>query len=259
MILIVGGFSAYFYFNQTREAAQPVATRLPSRIPAPVVEEEASPRHPVETASTSGTPDTMLPPEPLPALADSDPLFRDLLGGLFGPAVLDRYFRSEHFADRFVATVDALPRNELPPKLIPVQPTAGDMAVIERGPGYLLSSENYARYAPWVELAEGVDDAVLLDYYRRYYPLFQEAYQRLGHADAYFNDRLIAVLDHLLAVPEIAGPIELVKPEAFYLFADPALEGLSAGQKIMLRIGPENADTVKEKLRGLRTALAGPE
>jgi hypothetical protein len=42
----------------------------------------------------------------------------------------------------------------------------------------------------------------------------------------------------------------------FYKFADPELEGLSAGQKIMLRMGAENAAKVKAKLREIRRVLA---
>jgi hypothetical protein len=42
----------------------------------------------------------------------------------------------------------------------------------------------------------------------------------------------------------------------FYKFADPELESLSAGQKIMIRMGPQNAEKVKAKLRALRRELA---
>ena len=41
----------------------------------------------------------------------------------------------------------------------------------------------------------------------------------------------------------------------FYEFADPKLEARPAGQKLMMRMGRENAKVVKEKLRALRTAV----
>jgi hypothetical protein len=44
-----------------------------------------------------------------------------------------------------------------------------------------------------------------------------------------FNDRLIEIMDHLLAAPEIEGPIELVQPKVLYRFADPELEKRSWG------------------------------
>jgi hypothetical protein len=47
----------------------------------------------------------------------------------------------------------------------------------------------------------------------------------------------------------------------FYQFADPDLERRSAGQKIMMRIGNENASTLKTKLREIRDELTrrGPK
>ena len=50
-------------------------------------------------------------------------------------------------------------------------------------------------------------------------------------------------------------PYRLVKPEAVYQFADEELESLSAGQKILLRMGSENAARVKSKLSEFRHAL----
>ena len=70
--------------------------------------------------------------------------------------------------------------------------------------------------------------------------------------DGYFNDRLVEVIDHLLATPEVAGPIKLTQPGVFYQYADPSIEERSAGQKAMIRLGSQNAAIVKEKLRALR-------
>jgi hypothetical protein len=88
--------------------------------------------------------------------------------------------------------------------------------------------------------------------YRRFYPLFQKAYVDLGYPDGYFNDRVIEVIDHLLATPEIEGPVKLVRPHVLYQYADPELEQLSPGQKLLLRMGNEHSATVKEKLREFR-------
>jgi len=59
----------------------------------------------------------------------------------------------------------------------------------------------------------------------------------------------------LLATPQPAEPIELLRPNVMYTFADPALESLSAGQKILIRMGPDNAAAIKIKLKELRTAV----
>jgi len=46
-----------------------------------------------------------------------------------------------------------------------------------------------------------------------------------------------------------------VQPKVFYEYADPKLEVLSAGQKILLRMGSANAEQIKAKLREIRQAL----
>jgi hypothetical protein len=90
----------------------------------------------------------------------------------------------------------------------------------------------------------------------RWYPLFQQAYRELGYPDGYFNDRLVEVIDHLLAAPEVKGPVALAKPWIMWEYADPKLEALSAGHKILVRVGPENAARLKAKLREVRRQVA---
>jgi hypothetical protein len=92
--------------------------------------------------------------------------------------------------------------------------------------------------------------------YVRFYPLFQQAYRDLGNPDGYFNDRLVEVIDHLLATPAVDGPIRLVRPKVMYEFADPRLQALSSGQKLLLRLSPAQRRTVLAQLRALRTAVA---
>ncbi len=44
-----------------------------------------------------------------------------------------------------------------------------------------------------------------------------------------------------------------------FTYADPALEALPAGQKLLIRMGPDNASAIKAKLTELRAAItAGP-
>jgi hypothetical protein len=102
--------------------------------------------------------------------------------------------------------------------------------------------------------------------YRRIYPLVQQAYEEMGFPGRHFNDRLVAVIDLLLAAPEPAGPVAvepvvveggltLARPWQHFVFADPELEALPAGQKIMVRVGLVNERRLKERLRALRGAL----
>ena len=120
------------------------------------------------------------------------------------------------------------------------------------GDDLVISADNRERYAPYVTLPEAVDIRYLAALYARFYPLFQQAYQELGYPQGYFNDRLVAVLDHLLATSEPAGPLHVIQSKELYQFANPELERLSAGQKILVRMGPDNAVRIKARLREFR-------
>jgi hypothetical protein len=65
----------------------------------------------------------------------------------------------------------------------------------------------------------------------------------------------VQVIDSLSNAPEPVGPIALVRPNVMYTFADPALESRPAGQKLLIRMGPDNAAAVKAKLAELRAAI----
>ena len=121
----------------------------------------------------------------------------------------------------------------------------------------LLRADNAERYTPYLRLMEQADTQKLVQTYVRFYPLFQKAYEDLGYPNGYFNDRLVEVIDHLLGAPDVPAPVALTQPKVLYEFADPALEQLSAGQKIMIRMGPVNESRVKAKLRDIRHALTG--
>jgi hypothetical protein len=136
-----------------------------------------------------------------------------------------------------------------------VTPVTGPFLVEEENDRLVLDEDNFHRYDALVRLVTEADAEQLADLYVRYYPLLQEAYHDLGYPDRQFHNRLLDVIDDLLATPKVEGPIRLVRPHVLYQYADPELEKLSAGQKAMLRLGPENGARVKEKLREVREVL----
>jgi hypothetical protein len=196
----------------------------------------------------------------LPALDDSDGYFLLTLIDTFG-ADLRPVLADEALIDKFVATVDSLPRKHVPEKVRPVHKLQGAFAVdaLEAKEQFAASHGNYGRYDLLVGLISNADPASIVGAYRRFYPLLQESYVRLGYPDAYFNDRVVEVIDHLLLTPTPAEPILLVQPHVFYEFADPELEALSSGQKLLLRMGNEHAAKIKSVLGRLRPLIAQPE
>jgi len=196
---------------------------------------------------------------PLPALGESDAEFGAALAALFGAPAFQQMFVPDSLVRHIVVTVDNLPRRQVASRMLPLKPVTGTAngALRTAGDGSALSiaPANAARYTPYVRALEAVDSRKLAATYAQFYPLFQQSYAEQGYPNRYFNDRVFEVIDHLLATPDIKGPIALAQPKVLYEYADPALEELSAGQKAMLRMGPENEARVKAKLREIRKAL----
>lgn len=259
IVIILAGVAVFYY--QQQEAKRPVEIPV-SAAPPPVVEEPAEPaiRYPLAEKKERETvdEDQAQPKEvekPLPPLNNSDAPLRTELSTVIAAQSLDALFNPEEIIRRFVVTVDNLPRAKLPRKYLSTRPVEGHFKVTQKGDDVYLSAENFSRYTPYVELLERMDSDKLVAIYVHFYPLFQQAYENLGYPSAYFNDRVIDVIDLLLETPEIKGPILLSQPHVLYTYADPDLEALSAGQKALLRSGQNNVVRVKAKLRELRASL----
>jgi len=194
---------------------------------------------------------------PLPPLDESDEYLRLDIADVFCTAVAEQPI-ADALIERLVATIDNLPRQRVAERVRPVQPLETAFAVIGQDDSgqYVLGEDNFQRYDALVSRFGAVDVDEMVELYRRYYPLFQKAYQGLGYPNAYFNDRLIDVLDHLLETPDVSGNILLVRPHVLYEFDDENLEALSGGQKLLIRIGPRHRATVMSKLREFRERVA---
>lgn len=197
---------------------------------------------------------------PLPPLDDSDAYFLLALTDLFGNDV-GNLLVSEALIDKFVATVDNLPRARVSERIRPIGRLASSFAATAISDDvFHLDEANYARYDTVVDLVTTADLDEVVDVYRRFYPLIQESYVRLGYPNGYFNDRAVEVIDHLLATPTPEEPIRLVRPRVLYEFEDPELEALSSGQKLLIRMGRDHRETIQRilgELRGRITQDAG--
>ena len=255
IIVIVAVIAAIVLVWRATHAPEPVSAPAPQRpaAPAAATPAETTPKHPIEAADATPPSAT----EALPAVADSDAALRDAMASLFAGIPLDRVFHLQEIVPRFVATIDNLPRQTVALSKMPVNPVEGALQTAPGDGRVLLRADNAERYATYMRVMEQVDTHKLVQTYVHFYPLFQKAYQDLGYPSGYFNDRLVEVIDHLIATPDVPAPVALTQPKVLYEFADPALEKLSAGQKMMIRMGPVNESRAKAKLRDIRHALTG--
>ena len=241
-------------------APPPVAAAPQAPAAPPAVTEASGPQNPVEA---------LAPADPaLPALAQSDPRVAELLSELLGSDKVASFLLTDGFVRRVVATVDNLGRAQAPSRMWLVQPMPQRFVVDGEGDApTTVAPANAARYSAFIAFAEAVPLESAVALYARLYPLFQQAYEELGYPRRYFNDRLVAVLDQLLLAPEPQGPLRVkltpvntdvpnLRPWVRYEFVDPALESLSSGQKIMVRMGPANQARAKALIRDLRRRVA---
>lgn len=257
VVVIIGlaVVAAAYYYWTSRESgeAPPREPAAPSETAPPVqAEPEPEVRYPIDSIATQARESETAP---LPPLRESDETLQAAASELIGPETLARFFNIKDIARRFVVTVEALPRRKIGNRYNLIKPVTGDFVIRGKNDDTSLSAANYSRYTSLVILAETVETEKLIRLYVRFYPLFQEEYRDLGYPKRYFNDRVVEAIDDLLAAPEIEGSIKLTQPKVMYEFADPALESLSAGRKMMIRMGPENAAKIKAKLREIRRGL----
>jgi Protein of unknown function (DUF3014) len=246
LIIVCAGVLVYSWRANRSAPHRPVQASAPKPAPAPVTPPV---QNPVPGNSAPAA-------QPLPTLGDSDGPVRDAIAALAGQAATERLVRPDMLVRHIVVTVDNLSRKRASADLRPLRPVPGQFAVQGDNQHATIDPHNYQRYTPYVLVLQMLDMKQLAALYFHFYPLFQQAYQNLGYPNGYFNDRLVETIDNLLETPDVQGDIALVRPNVMYQYADPMLENLSAGQKVLVRMGPQNEGIVKGKLKELRDAIA---
>jgi hypothetical protein len=217
-----------------------------------------------EPIPSAGT-DTLAPgrgmeeePFVLPRLGASDEMVRRLTNELASHPRLVEWLVTDDLIRRFVKAVVDVSRGSSPvpalEMLIPDQPYT-----VRRADELILTSpESHARYDALAEVFTSVDPADGAEVYRRLLPLFREAYQELALPEGEFEEVLTRAIRNLLDVNVPERPLELREAVGRYVYVEEGIEALTPAQKHMIRMGPENARQVQEKLRELAAQLELP-
>lgn len=256
-VVVIGGAGGWLFRDQLKRLADgvsvpvqstPASSSAPPQPQAAVEPAPAPPpmRYPLDAAADPA----------LPKLADSDAAAWGALSQLFhgeGPLTL---LLRDHLIQRLVTQVDNLDKPSVPPTALAARPLPGNLQVEPGEGGERIAADNAARYAPYVQAFTALDPAATATTYKRFYPLIQQAYVDLGRPEGYFNDRLVAVIDHLLETPELAqAPLVERDERGRYRFVDSTLQSRSIGQKALLRMDVAQARAVKQQLRAIRSAI----
>jgi hypothetical protein len=220
-----------------------------------------------ETSPTAGTSDTpsaqQAEPEEqilLPPLDETDALVRQLVGRLSSHPAVAAWLTTDGLILNFVLVTTKIANGESP---------VGELKAIGPVPRFrtrksrnILSIDpaSYRRYDRYAEAVSALDAAGTARLYATIKPRVLDAYRRTGHPDGDFDPVLERAVVELLKTPVVEGEIALEEQAAVgFAFSDPRLQGTSAAQKHLLRMGPQNVRTVQGKLRDIASALGIPE
>ncbi|GAB1267172.1 DUF3014 domain-containing protein [Aurantivibrio infirmus] len=279
LIIAIAAVAGLFFLTQQDEAEQetavvnlPAVTSVERDMPEPETAPETlrevlapiAEKPQADTAVISPTLPVAPPPEPLPELHQSDPAVIEEVKQLAVGDKLLKLIVPDSVILKFTRAIIALDEgtvvNDYRPLVSPPPPFKTDKInepLIEQvGQRYRLSPENYLRYDGMVTVLEELDSRAAVKAYRRFLPLFEEAYAQQGLDTGGFNQVVLRVIDNFLATPIVEEELILVQPKVFYQFQEIALEELPGSQKLLLRMGPENTRRIQTKLREIKALLS---
>jgi hypothetical protein len=266
-LVAAGAIGAIGYFLMSDEAKRPPKLHeLPTPVP---VAQTAAPNHANAAAKAVYEEPAPLPvPQPLPDINQSDAALLAEIKGLNINGLVEMLIPQDMLR-KFVRAVDILEEGKVITEYRPVaspqgafvadsfnvKVSGGELGEQQDVEQFRVSPKNYLRYTLFVQVISALDSDASVALYKRYYPLLNRAHQELGSGKGNFHSVLIRAIDSVLSAPDANGAMILIHPKVYFEFADPALEKLPEAHKLMLRMGPDNAEKVKESLRNLRVKL----
>ncbi|MCG8415583.1 MAG: DUF3014 domain-containing protein [Pseudomonadales bacterium] len=225
------------------QAAEPTIAEAPVE----VVVEEPEPAIVEETAG---------PSIQLPSLNASDGFVFTELRGLTNGAAVVSLLAEDQIVRKFVVFVENISRGDFPQTGLPYKPLGQEMPVRNIDENlFVMEDVAHSRFDSVVDTFVALDTDAAMALYRLLSPLFQQAYAEIGFRDTSFDETLERAINNVLETTDIEGPFQLVKPSVMYLYADASIENLQEVHKQLIRMGPENTEKLKSKLREFQERL----
>ena len=244
VLMAAAAIAAYVVFSG-RPASEGTTTTV--EVPEPVAAEV-----PVQPLGS----DTA--PIDLPPLDESDVIVREMVRALSGHPQVAAWLATDGLIRNFTVVVANIAEGKTPaPVLRALRPSAG-FRVTELGDNLYIDPRSYERYTGFAEGVASIDPAGSTRLYALLKPRIEEAYAELGYPDRPFDRTLERAIVALLEPPVPDGLIRVEPRGIGYGFDDRRLQALTAAQKQLLRMGPENARTVQRKLHEIALALNIP-
>ena len=247
LIVLTIAIGAWWLATRQATGPQPQTAAAPAEPPAP------APATPLTRGLGIGEPDPALPP-----LGDLDAYVRPLLAALTSRPELAALLATDDLVRRFVVSVENVARGVSPSRQVRAVAPRGDFKVKPDSGALVIDPASFARYDGLVLMVEALDPQDLARLYGRIKPRLEEAHAELGVGGT-FDEQIQLALQHLLATPDVPASAHVQQAKGTnYAYSDPAIEGLSAAQRQLLRLGPDRSARVKAHLRRFATALGVP-
>ncbi|SHE22256.1 DUF3014 domain-containing protein [methanotrophic endosymbiont of Bathymodiolus puteoserpentis (Logatchev)] len=197
----------------------------------------------------------------LPELKNSDAEFRQDVLAISDSAQLKQGLFKEQIISKTIASINDMAQGMRPPaKVLRELKLSKPFLVITRGDKMYISPKSYQRYDPLAHAVNRIDSQAAVALYKKYLPLFEVVFKEFSYPKSYqVLDIFKAAVGKILQAPIITGRIEVIQPSVHYKFADSKLEKLSALDKQMLRMGPDNTRLIQKKMRELVQVLIASE
>lgn len=253
-VVAVGALFLTGVLPQSEQVPAPPPTSVPEPEPELAEPIESTPAPAPETPVIEEAPVPAPVQEPLPKLDESDDEVRDAVADIPLGNAGQQYLMSSNVIERGTSMVYLLVQGEVPYKLLPIARPKGAFPIADDGTQVTVSADGFARYDALAQWLMSLDVEALAAALARFTPLFREAWSYYGEEAEAFDFAVISALDMVASTPEVdLASARLVRKEAVWLYEDPAIEGLPAIQKQVLRMGPDNAAIVKDKASQART------
>jgi hypothetical protein len=219
------------------EEGIPAASVVPTPEPTPTLQERLS-------ARLKGT-----------TLNTSDEVIRELVAALSSRPELAAWLANEDLVRRFVAAVNNIADGGDPRQHVEFLRPDEPFSVTRSGGRTVIDAASYRRYDAVTGVFVSLDTRGTIELLAELEPLIDDAHAEIAPPGSSFDDRLRVAIDELLEVPVPAGEVEVRPKVMTFAYADEELEGLSAAQRQLLRMGPDNVRAIQAKLRELRAGL----
>lgn len=225
---------------------------IPIEIPEEFVDESIEPI--VEVVEIFNEPEPQV--ATLPNLNDSDTFLIEELRLIDGGSPILGHLVSDELIRKFVVMVENVSRGEFPEQNLPLLNPAEGMTVTELGSDfYLIDEQSYQRFNGLVASMTNISTETAVEFYRRLQPLFREAFAELALRNSDFNDVLMLAIDNVINARSAPQPQQLIRPNLNYMYANPEIENYSTVEKLLLRLGPENTESLQRRLEFFKRRL----